>query len=134
MIDKLRAVLGKHLWKTEHQEGLETPVDQYYHFILSYNKLIIGELVLDKGIWKFSYADEFKQQTKIKPLPEFADINKVYESPELFPFFLHRIPSLSQPKVKRVVAQENLDKENEAALLKRFGRVSVSNPFQLSIQ
>lgn len=56
---------------------------------------------------------------------------QAYTSEELYPFFIQRIPSLSQPKVKEVIEKEKIDQTNIVELLKKFGRLSINNPFKL---
>ncbi|MEM1323682.1 MAG: hypothetical protein AAGG75_25705, partial [Bacteroidota bacterium] len=90
----------------------------------------IGFLKLTDGVWTFEYSTDFKNQNDIQPLTDFPDVDKVYKG-KLAPFFLQRIPSLSQPKVMQVIEQENIDKTNEVELLKHFGKTSINNPFQL---
>jgi len=117
-------------WKSEGQEEIQTPQKLNIQFTLFYKELEIGFLKLNEGVWAFEYSEDFKNQTDIQPLTEFPDVDKVYEG-ELAPFFLQRIPSLSQPKVKRVIEEEEIDRTNEAELLKRFGKHSITSPFQL---
>ena len=119
-------------WKTEGDEDLKVPQDETIVFELKYKKLLVAILKLEKGIWSFRYSTEFKNQDLLKPLPDFPDLQKVYENKELYPFFLHRIPSTKQPKVQRVIKKNNIDATNEAALLKFFGLHSITNPFLLS--
>lgn len=121
----------KYLWKEDGRENLLTPRDVKAVFKLMYDDLEIGTLVLSEGNWRFAYSQAFKKQEHLKPLVDFPDINKVYHSEELPPFFAHRIPGLGQPKVKRIIQKENIDAQNEVELLKRFGKLSISNPFQL---
>lgn len=64
---------------------------------------------------------------------DFPDLDKTYSSDELHPFFAHRIPGLSQPKVQKVIKTEKIDEQNEAKLLERFGKVSITNPFRLNL-
>jgi hypothetical protein len=59
-------------------------------------------------------------------------LTKEYTSPTLWPFFRVRIPGLKQPAVREIILKENLDIENEAALLKRFGERTISNRYILS--
>lgn len=103
-------------------------------FTLSIKELIIGTLFIEENLWKFSYSEEFKEQTKFRKLAGFSDLNKVYESRILWPFFKIRIPGLKQPMIIEIIEQENLDKDNEAALLQRFGRKVVSNPYILELK
>lgn len=123
----------KNLWKSEGQEEIVTPQDYEVDFQLTYKHLKVGFLSLRKGIWSFRYSEEFKKQDLIKPLVDFPDVDKEYRSEELQPFFAHRIPGLGQPKVKKIVEEENIDKHNEAKMLERFGKISITNPFQLQV-
>ncbi|MBK6623305.1 MAG: HipA N-terminal domain-containing protein [Saprospirales bacterium] len=123
----------KNLWKSDGQESIITPNNYDAEFELIYKDLIIGTLSLHKGVWSFLYSEEFKKQDRVKPLLDFPDVNKVYSSDELHPFFAHRIPGLGQPKVQKVLKNEQIDEHNEAKLLERFGKVSITNPFLLHL-
>ena len=87
----------------------------------------IGTLSLKNKNWYFEYSDEFKKQKEFKPLTEFPDLNKTYESDRLWPFFLSRLPGLNN-------MPENLQKRNKinlAELLKNYGRKTTTNPYIL---
>jgi len=118
-------------WKAKGQEDFVTPEDTSVIFHLKYKHLPIGVLELKAGKWSFRYTDEFKNQERLKPLPDFPKLEKVYESEELYPFFLHRIPSTKQPKVQKTIADNNIDATNEVDLLRWFGREAITNPFVL---
>jgi len=118
-------------WISGGQEDFITPKETVVIFKLSYQNLLVGELKLEFGKWSFQYSEDFKNQDKLKPLPDFPSLEKVYESEELYPFFLHRIPSIKQPKVQKEIKENNLDATNEVDLLKFFGRESISNPYLL---
>lgn len=126
----IAAFLNK-IFKNEGHEGIETPIDVRVDFSLTFRHLTIGTLSLEKGLWSFAYSDEFKKQDRIKPLSDFPDMTKRYEFDHLHPFFLQRIPSLEQPKVRAVIKAENLDPTDEVQLLKRFGRRTIANPYHL---
>jgi len=119
------------LWKTEGQEELYTPKNMEIVFKLLFSGLEIGTLQLEEGVWKFQYSMDFKAQDHIKPLLNFPSVDKIYTSEELYPFFVERIPGLGQPKVQEIIGKEHIDGHNEAALLKRFGRLTIANPFEL---
>lgn len=123
----------KSLWKIEGQENIVTPLNEKITFELKYKDLLIGTLELKKGIWIFKYTEKFAEQDSMKPLIDFPNVDKVYKSKALYPFFVIRIPSIKQPKVKSIIAKEKIDETNEVALLKRFGRLSISNPFLLQV-
>lgn len=99
-------------------------------FCLRYKNLDVGSLFFSDGMWTFRYADDFKH-SGLRTITEFPDVTKTYRSSELWPFFLMRIPSLRQADIRSIVATENIDEHDEAKLLKRFGRKTVANPFEL---
>lgn len=101
-------------------------------FDLVLGTLPVGKLSVKKGVWHFEYSDEFKQTPKLRPLVEFPDLEKIYEQPELWQFFISRIPSTLQPDVERVLEEEHIDDDDLVALLRRFGRKTVTSPFELS--
>jgi HipA-like protein len=126
LINKIKSFIPAGLEQTE-AKGHESP-----QFIIKYKDLKIGYLELKNQAWHFKYTDDFKNQEAIAPLPDFPDIHKSYESDELWPFFLIRIPSLKQPKVQKIIRKENIDQFNQVELLKRFGQKTISNPFDLT--
>ncbi len=120
----------QYLFKSEEQEPqLFTPVNTLVEFKLSYQKLIIGTLKLNNGLWTFEYSDDFKQQNEINAIVDFPNKNKIYQSRELFPFFAFRIPSLQRLKLQKIVS-ENITTD-EVSLLKMFGKQSIANPYHL---
>ena len=61
----------------------------------------------------------------------FSDVKRVYESSELWPFFVSRIPGIRKPKIQAIIAKEGIDERDLAALLTRFGRKTIANLFIL---
>jgi HipA-like protein len=109
----------------------KTPRLNTERFELGYKELEIGTLLFKDGEWVFKYSEDFKRQTEIQPLIDFPDKTKTYRSEDLWPFFLSRIPGLSQPAIRELLRQEEINEDDEAALLKRFGKTSITNPFTL---
>jgi hypothetical protein len=91
-------------------------------FVLVLGRLPMLILSRNPQGWTMRYTEAFKKQSRIAPLVPFPDVNKVYRSPELWPFFSVRIPSIARPEV---------DYDDVAAMLRRFGRKSVADPFEL---
>lgn len=122
------------LFKSEDQaHDLSTPADASAYFVLTYKELTVGHLRHEKGKWFFEYAEEFKNQDKVSTLIDFPNKDKKYEETHLWPFFSHRIPGLSQPQVQQIIQKENIDVNNEIDLLRRFGKKTISNPFELQL-
>ncbi len=121
--------------KSEFDE-LETtkqiPKNIEVKFLLKVDNIDIGLLYCNEGEWTFKYANDFKQHTAVyNHIVGFPDIDKVYQSEALWPFFKVRIPGLKQPAIQEIIKSEKIDTANEAALLKRFGITTISNPYTL---
>jgi HipA-like protein len=97
-------------------------------FVLSYKDMEIGKLSVKGSSWRFEYSEEFKDQTNILPLSNFPDKMKVYESRQLWPFFMSRIPSDAQLQKKKFGVKSSTDIVN---LLKMYGKKTITNPFFL---
>lgn len=105
-------------------------------FRLTYKNDEIGTLEFSERKWTFVYSDWFKGQSAIKPFANFPDVNRVYISEDLPPFFESRLPGISQPQVEKFLellkAQEPVNEgETKVAPLKQFGRRTITNPFEL---
>ncbi|HUE81390.1 MAG TPA: HipA N-terminal domain-containing protein [Pyrinomonadaceae bacterium] len=105
--------------------------ESHTRFLLTYDGRLVGTLSVADGLWRFEYSDEFRKQDELRPLVEFPDIEKVYESKELWQFFVMRIPSPEQPEVEEIIKREHIREDDAATLLKRFGEYTITNPFRL---
>jgi HipA-like protein len=124
----------KSLWsrlRDEGHEGITTPHHVHALFELSYDDLSVGILELNEGVWEFRYTPAFRDQSEVRPLVDFPDPSKVYRAHALWPFFMARIPSIAQPRVRDVIQQEGLDEHSDVQLLRRFGKRTIANPFVL---
>lgn len=80
------------------------------------NKLIIGALCRDKEKNKYyfklneNYMKKAEEQSEFSPaMVPFSDVNRIYESNQLFPFFKIRVPKV-----------EKMDEEDIKDLLEEF--------------
>ncbi len=129
MLSNLRKYFSKN--QTGGEE-LRLPTEEVATFALHLGDLPVGELSCKAGVWTFYYTVQFQQAAdQYHPIVGFPDLNKVYRSTSLWPFFLVRIPGLRQPAVREIMEEEKIDSSNEVALLKRFGRRTLANPFLL---
>lgn len=108
----------------EHKETIHL-------FSLKYQENIIGNLKFENNEWLFEYSNWFKTQNDLQPLLEFPLIDHKYKTKELWPFFLNRIPSFKQPKIKNYIEKHPSERTNTVKLLEMFGEYSVNNPFKL---
>ncbi len=120
-------------WFAKSEDDAEkAPLLNIQHqFKLMHEGLVIGFLEVEDNMWKFYYSEEFKSDSELSHITGFPDLNKVYHSHNLWPFFKIRIPGLAQPRVKKTIKKENISENDEIALLKRFGKKSISNPYLL---
>lgn len=129
----MREFLRKLFNKPENEENLSFEFSGNISFTLKIDEVLVGNLELKDKVWIFTYSDEFKSQQVYRRLAGFSDLNKQYKSDTLWPFFKIRIPGLKQPMVREILERENLNSNDEALLLKRFGRISMSNPYILEV-
>ena len=106
------------------------PKEEHGMMTLKLDDLIIGYLSCENGEWSFVYSEEFRSQEEFHSIVGFPQLDEEYKSSELWPFFRIRIPGLKQPAIMEIVEEEKIE-NNEYELLKRFGRTSISNPYEL---
>lgn len=122
--------------KNDYESGIQinVPKNEEAKFILKVDKIRMGTLYCKDGDWYFKYSNEFKDRSdEYNRIVGFPDLNKTYKSETLWPFFQIRIPGLKQPSVQEIIKEEKIDQTNEAALLKRFGKKTISNPYELEM-
>ena len=107
------------------------PVDETFVFRLMLDQLEVGTLRAERGQWSFSYSEDFRKQTRMKPIVDFPALDREYRSETLWPFFALRIPSPKQSAVRDFIDKQPLDSVDEGVLLREFGARSIANPFRL---
>lgn len=112
---------------------IQAPPGVEAKFYLKYDDLLIGTLSVQDGRWRFEYSDKFRRNTVLRPIVEFPDVNKAYESSELWQFFASRIPSPEQSEIEDILKREDIKEDDAISLLKRFGKRTIANPFELEI-
>lgn len=130
MIDLIRRLFQTSKGETTE---LHLPREEQQRFVLHIGNIPVGELICEAGLWTFAYTEQFKvRRDEFYPIVGFPDLDKVYRSEQLWPFFLVRIPGLGQPEVQETILKEKIDATNEAQLLRRFGERTIANPFVLT--
>lgn len=133
MIKKAVKKILNYFNKGEGDLSAALPTNENITFTLKIDNVEVGILRCVDSVWEFNYSEEFKNdyQQDYNRIAGFPELDKVYKKESLWPFFLVRIPGLKQPAIKEIIIKENIDTENEAALLKRFGQHSIANPYEL---
>lgn len=123
--------LGKLAEWLGFRKEVKAPPDVRARFLLKYLDQIVGTLSVEKGIWSFEYSKDFKDREMLRSLVEFPDLDKKYQSPELWQFFASRIPSPEQADIEEILRREHIPEDDAVSLLRRFGKQTVANPFHL---
>ncbi len=131
MLNKIQAKIKGWFSKGDEDLAMHLPLEENATFILKVDKIEIGILHCENGVWEFKYSEEFKNHNEYNLITGFPDLNKVYRENTLWPFFRIRIPGLKQPAVQEIIKKEKINQENEVSLLKRFGQKTISNPYEL---
>lgn len=127
MIDFIKKLFNK----PEHEISPSVDESTNIRFILKIKDLDVGYLTIEDDLWTFRYSEAFRSQTTYSRLVGFSDLYKEYQSDVLWPFFKIRIPGLKQPMIREIIESEKINENDEAGLLKRFGRRNTSNPYVL---
>lgn len=122
---KLKKILARLFW-SESQNDMVLATEDDATFNVNLGKLLVGTLLYSAGVWYFSYSNEFKLQNRVLPLANFPSKDKEYSTRDLWPFFASRIPSNAQLQIEK-----DKPKEDAVTLLRRFGRRTVANPYEL---
>lgn len=109
------------------------PKNEHATFELRVDDIVVGTLHCDQGVWEFKYSNDFKNHSEYNRIIGFSDLDKVYRNDTLWPFFQTRIPGLKQPSVQEILLKEKINETNELELLKRFGKRTISNPYELEL-
>ena len=88
----------------------------------------VGTLTFDGSAWEFSYSGEYKTRSDLRPIEGFDEVDKVYRSTVLFPFFAVRVPDVERADVQRKLQMDHIKHPETADLLRIFGRRVVSSP------
>jgi len=127
-------IIKRFFSKSEESHETTLPKEEVATFKLKVDDVVIGTLHCQNGVWEFKYTAEFKEKSDVyNPIAGFPNLDKVYKSESLWPFFQTRIPGLKQPAVIEILSKENIDKNNEYELLKRFGKKSINNSYELDL-
>lgn len=123
---KLKKYLAKIFW-SESQNDMVLASEEEAQFNIRLGKLLIGTLEYSDSMWHFCYSNDFKIQNRILPLTNFPSKEKDYYTRDLWPFFASRIPSNAQLQI-----DNDNPKDDLVTLLRRFGRKTIANPYELS--
>lgn len=115
----------KMLWHDSDETNMHAIEGSSGRFDLFLNNMLIGVLEYSDKMWKFKYSEEFKAQKQFEPLVNFPSVNQIYQSDQLWPFFVSRLPGATQLK------QSNEDKEDILVLLKKYATHVIANPYIL---
>jgi HipA-like protein len=95
---------------------------------------LIGTLSQERGVFIFRYRSDYASSPGAEPISAFPDLNEVYESAELWPFFAVRIPPSERSDVRAALKERGLRPEQTLEVLGTMAKRSISNPYQLDLQ
>jgi len=89
-------------------------------------QVIVGYLTLEEdGRWAFAYDSEYRR-SDLRPIEGFDDLDRIYRSTALFPFFAMRIPDPQRADVRERL--RDIEHPDAADLLRAFGRRAAASP------
>ena len=72
----------------------------------------VGRLEYDEGVYRFSYTRGARTLIGFRPFPEMSDLDRIYESNELFPLFANRLLSRSRQEYEAFLLWGGFDPNN----------------------
>jgi hypothetical protein len=72
----------------------------------------VGRLEHDAGLYRFSYTRGARTVIDFRPFPEMNDLERIYESNELFPLFANRLLSPSRQEYEAFLLWGGFDPDN----------------------
>lgn len=96
----------------------------------------VGVLSFEEGEYLFSYtkgALSARETGRFRLFPRMSELNRVYQSPELFPIFSNRVLPQSRPDYKSYLQWMGLEEDDgdPLAILARSGGGKVTDNIQL---
>src|SRR3954453_17670465 len=88
----------------------------------------VAELSRMQGRYLFRYLEAFKSRG-FPPLPGLPDLDEIYESAELFPYFEERIPDTRRRPIRDWITRQGLPVDDKLTLLAVLGRKAISDGF-----
>ncbi len=90
--------------------------------------MTVGYLTFEDGWWTFKYDPEYRRRVDLRPIEGFDDLEKVYRSRVLFPFFAVRVPDEQRTDIQRRLAKRDIKDPDTSDLLREFGRRAAASP------
>src|SRR6266850_5344695 len=78
----------------------------------------VGFLRFSDGWWTFEYDAEYRRRPDLRPIEGFDDLNKIYRSRVLFPFFAVRVPDQDRHDIQRHLQKHKMVHPDESDLLR----------------
>jgi hypothetical protein len=93
----------------------------------------IAELSLQQGRYLFRYLESFKRKG-LTPFPGLPEVDEVYESAELFPYFEERIPDTRVPAIRNWISRKGLPADDKLTLLTVLGRMVATDSYEIRLK
>ena len=94
-------------------------------------RILVGTLRREADDFVFEYSTEFVK-SGLPLLPDFPKTGEVYRSPDLWPFFLVRLPPVDRPDVRAEIERMNRQADHTLQILSRLGRAAITSPYELT--
>jgi len=114
--------------------GARGPVVQVYGPGRDGAMVLVGTLSQDGGDFVFRYDRRFAAQPGAEPISAFPDLEQLYTSAELWPFFAVRIPPLKRADVREFLQRRGVKPEQTLQVLGVLTRKSATNPYELRLE
>lgn len=90
---------------------------------------LIGRLSWEQGEYVFRYEPSYGGT----PISAFPNIEQVYRSKNLWPFFATRIPPLDREDMRKEINERKLGEDQTIEILGSVAKISAANPYEFKL-
>lgn len=92
----------------------------------SHSRVLIGNIVREFNLYKFSYSDKYKTSPAFVPIFPFLNKDHEYSSSMLFPVFASRLPDPKRRDIEQILNKYNMTEYDQFTLLQKSqGRLPI---------
>lgn len=99
-----------------------------------HGRVRVGTLTVEGDEFVFVYDTEFATNPTVRPLVGFSQLDKVYRSNELWPFFKTRIPPVDRDDVRVQLQQSNVEASDTLRVLGTVARAAIASPYVFELE
>lgn len=105
---------------------MENVIHVYRKDTSSHSRVLVGSIVREPDLYKFSYSEKYKNSSFFVPIFPFLQKDTEYSSSNLFPVFASRLPDPKRRDIEQILSKYNMTEYDQFTLLQKSqGRLPI---------